>query len=279
LGLTAQWDDDVHHSLHALLTGERQGYYGDFGSIAALAKVLTRGFLHDGTWSSFRRRSHGRPLDPHKISGSRLVAFLQDHDQVGNRAVGDRLPATLSRSRLAIGAALLLTAPFVPMLFMGEEWAAATPWQYFTSFPDHELGAAVSAGRRAEFGDHGWSADDVPDPQDPATYERSKLDWSELERSPHREMRDWYRTLINLRHAEPDLTDPRLSEVAVDFDEAEQWLVVRRGSMRVVVNLAADTRRVPLDRPAERVVLASKRCYPVTGGLELEAEAVAIARV
>jgi maltooligosyltrehalose trehalohydrolase len=279
LGLGAQWDDDVHHSLHAMLTGERQGYYADFGSLATTAKALTQGFVHDGSWSSFRGRSHGRPLDRERIGGDRLVVFLQDHDQIGNRAIGDRLPATLSRSRLAIGAALLLTSPFVPMLFMGEEWAASTPWQYFTSFPDDQLGAAVSEGRRAEFSDHGWSAEEIPDPQDPATYERSKLNWAEVERSPHREMRDWYRTLIALRRAEPDLVDPRLSAVQVDFDEGEQWLVVRRGALRVVVNLGESTRRVPLDRPVERVVLASKRCYPVSGGLELDSETVAIVRV
>ena len=275
LGLTAQWDDDVHHALHALLTGERQGYYGDFGSIETLAKVLTEGFRHNGTWSAFRQRHHGRPVDRRSVPGWRLIAFLQDHDQVGNRATGDRLPATLSRERLAIGAALLLTGPFTPMLFMGEEWAATTPWQYFTDFGDHELGRAVSEGRRDEFAEHGWTGDEVPDPQDAASIERSRLDWSELARSPHREMFAWYRTLIQLRRDQPDLADPRLDRVAVDYDEEAQWLAVRRGALRVVVNLAA-AQQVPLDRPATRVVVASRRAYAVPIGVELEAESVAI---
>ena len=144
LGLTAQWDDDVHHAIHALLTGERQGYYEDFGSLAVLAKASTQAFVHDGSWSTFRQRHHGRPVDRATVPGWRFVAFWQDHDQVGNRAVGDRVSASLSRERLAIGAALLLTSPFTPMLFMGEEWAAATPWQYFTDFPD-----PISARRSA----------------------------------------------------------------------------------------------------------------------------------
>jgi maltooligosyltrehalose trehalohydrolase len=278
-GLTAQWDDDVHHALHATLTDERQGYYADFGSLATLAKALTSAFVHDGTWSSFRDRRHGRLVDREMVPGAAFVASLQTHDQVGNRATGDRLSETVSRSRLAIGAALLLTSPFTPMLFMGEEWAASTPWQYFTSFPDPALSAAVRDGRRGEFGRHGWRARDVPDPSDEATFERSRLDWSELERSPHKEMLDWYRTLLTLRRESPELTDPRLDQVAVAFDEEARWLVVHRGRLRVVVNLAAESQQVPLDAEVERVLLASKRCYPVSGGLELDGEAVAVVRV
>ena len=126
-GLHAQWDDDVHHVLHAMLTGERQGYYGDFGSLDSLEAVLTGAFFHAGTWSSFRRRRHGRPVDRHTTAGHRFVAYLQNHDQIGNRAVGDRISATLSPGLLKVGATLLLTSPFTPMLFMGEEWAASNP--------------------------------------------------------------------------------------------------------------------------------------------------------
>ena len=279
LGLAAQWDDDVHHALHALLTGERQGYYNDFGSLATLAKVMTRGFLHDGTWSTFRQRHHGRPVDRQSVPGWRFVSFLQDHDQVGNRATGDRLSAIVSREQLAIGAALLLTGPFTPMIFMGEEWAAGTPWQYFTDFSDHELGKAVSAGRRGEFAGHGWSVDEVPDPQDSQSIERSRLDWTELARSPHREMLAWYRTLIQLRRDQPELADPRLDRVAVDFDEDAKWLVVHRGRFRVVVNLADGSRQVPLDGPAARVVLSSKRSYAVSVGVELDAMTVAVVEI
>ena len=279
VGLTAQWADDVHHALHAVLTGERQGYYGDFGSLATLAKVHTRVFEHDGTWSSFRQRHHGRAVDRSAVPGWRFVTFLQDHDQVGNRATGDRLAATVSRRRLEIGAAVLLTGPFTPMLFMGEEWAASTPWQYFTDFGDPDLGQAVSEGRRGEFAEHGWSGDALPDPQDRSTFERSRLDWTELERSPHHEMLAWYRVLIRLRRAHPDLTDPRLERVAVSYDEDAGWFVLHRGRLRVVVNLAEHSQQVPLDRPAERVLVASRRCSPVAAGVELETETVAIVEV
>ena len=143
-GLTAQWDDDVHHSLHAVLTGERQGYYDDFGDLSGLAKVWQEAFFHAGTYSTFRERRHGRPVDRATTPGYRFVAYLQDHDQIGNRADGDRLTATLSPALLRVAAVLLFTSPFTPMLFMGEEWAASTPWQFFTSHPEPELGAAVA---------------------------------------------------------------------------------------------------------------------------------------
>jgi len=279
LGLTAQWDDDVHHALHATLTGERDGYYCDFGSLETLAKALTSTFVHDGTLSTFRGRHHGRPVDRERIPGSAFVVSLQTHDQVGNRATGDRLAATLTRSHLAISAALLLTSPYTPMLFMGEEWAAGTPWQYFTSFSDPDLSAAVRDGRRAEFATHDWRPVDVPDPGDIATYHRSKLDWTEPGRSPHKEILEWYRTLLALRRDRPELRDPRLGRVAVTYDEEARWLVVHRGSLRVVVNLGADAQQVPLDSPVERVLVASKRTYPVSVGLELDAEAVAIVQV
>ncbi len=221
-GLDAQWDDDVHHALHALLTGERHGYYADFGSLECLAKVLTRAFFHDGSYSAFRGRDHGRPVDREHTPGWRFVAFLQDHDQVGNRAAGDRLPETTSAGRLKIGAVLLFSSPFTPMLFMGEEWAASTRWPFFTSHPQPELAAAVSAGRLAEFADHGWDASAMPDPQDPATYHSAVLDWSEPEAGSHAEMLELYRRLIRLRRDEPSLADPVLAAVSVDYDSAAE---------------------------------------------------------
>ena len=142
--------------------------------------MLTGAFFHDGAWSSFRRRHHGRPVDTATLPGWKFLGYLQDHDQIGNRAVGDRISATLSPGLLAVGATLVLTSPFTPMLFMGEEWGASTPWQFFTSHPEPELGKATAEGRIGEFAEHGWDADVVPDPQDPETFTRSKLDWSEL---------------------------------------------------------------------------------------------------
>jgi maltooligosyltrehalose trehalohydrolase len=247
IGLHAQWADDVHHGLHVLLTGETQGYYAAFTGPHTVEKVLTRVFFHDGSWSSFRGRSHGRPVDRERVPGWRFVVSLQTHDQVGNRAAGDRLSATLDPGTLACGAALLLTGAGTPMLFMGEEWGASTPWQYFTDHPDPDLAEAVRQGRRDEFAGHGWARDEVPDPQDPATVERSRLDWDETGRDPHARLLGWYRALIALRRERADLRDPRLDRVVVRHDETTQSLVVHRGAHRVVVNLADRPRSVDLE--------------------------------
>ncbi|MFD7433207.1 malto-oligosyltrehalose trehalohydrolase [Streptomyces sp. NPDC059861] len=254
LGLQAQWNDDFHHALHAALTGESQGYYADFARapVGALAKTLTGGFFHDGTYSSFRGRRHGRPLDRSRIAAHRLLGYSQTHDQVGNRAQGDRLSAGLAPGLLACAAALVLTGPCTPMLFMGEEWAAGTPWQFFTDHTDPELAEAVRRGRRREFAAHGWAEEDVPDPQDPATRDRSCLDWTEPDSEHHARVLAWYRRLIALRHEQPDLTDPDLADIKVAHDEEARWLAFRRGDICVAVNLAKTTVGIPLgSRPAE----------------------------
>ncbi|MBG0851683.1 malto-oligosyltrehalose trehalohydrolase [Streptomyces spinoverrucosus] len=254
LGVQAQWNDDFHHALHAALTGESQGYYADFARapVSALAKTLGGGFFHDGAYSSFRGRHHGRPLDRTRVSAHRLLGYSQTHDQVGNRAQGDRLSAQLSPGLLACAAALVLTGPFTPMLFMGEEWAAGTPWQFFTDHTDRELAEAVRQGRRREFAAHGWAEDEVPDPQDPATRDRSCLDWAEPDSEPHARVLAWYRRLIALRHDQPDLTDPDLADIKVAHDEEARWLAFRRGDICVAVNLAKTPAEIPLGtRPAE----------------------------
>ncbi|TQK51211.1 maltooligosyl trehalose hydrolase [Streptomyces sp. SLBN-118] len=242
LGLHAQWNDDHHHALHTALTGESQGYYADFAAspLAALAKTLTHAFFHDGTYSSFRGRTHGRPLDVTTTPAHRFLGYAQTHDQIGNRALGDRLSATLSPGLLACAGALVLTGPFVPMLFMGEEWGARTPWQFFTDHTDPELAEAVRNGRRREFTAHGWSADQIPDPQDPATRARSCLDRTERSREPHARLLSWHRELIALRGAQPDLTDPDLEAVKVAYDESARWLAYRRGDTLVAINLAKE---------------------------------------
>jgi len=244
-GLDGQWDDDVHHALHALLSGERQAYYGDFGSLSALAKVLTRAFFHDGTYSSFRRGNHGKPVDTEHTPGYRFVVCLQNHDQVGNRAAGDRLPRITSPGMLKVGATLLLTSPFTPLLFMGEEWAAGTPWPFFTSHPEPELAEVTATGRIREFADHGWDVGDVVNPQDPAAFTNAKLRWSERDEAGHSEILTLYRQLLRLRHDHPDLADSRLDEVRVDFDENVQWVVVHRGAFDVLANLADHAQPVP----------------------------------
>ncbi|WP_374985182.1 malto-oligosyltrehalose trehalohydrolase [Streptomyces fradiae] len=258
LGLHAQWNDDFHHALHTALTGEAQGYYADFARapLAALARTLGEVFFHNGTYSSFRGRTHGRPVDVERAPAHRFLGYAQTHDQVGNRAQGDRLAASLSPGLLACAAALVLTGPFTPMLFMGEEWGAGTPWQFFTDHTDPELADAVRRGRRREFAEHGWREEDVPDPQDPATRDRSCLDWSEPEREPHTRLLDWYRRLVALRAAEPDLTDPDLAAVHVSYDEEARWFAYRRGDVRVAVNLADRPARVPLGPDGLRVLAA-----------------------
>jgi maltooligosyltrehalose trehalohydrolase len=274
-GLDAQWDDDFHHAVHALVTGERQGYYGDFGTIASLAKVMTGAYFHDGTWSSFRRRTHGRRVDTQRTPAHRFVVFAQDHDQVGNRATGDRLPATLAGHRhrdglLRVTAGLVLTASFIPMLFMGEEWGADTPWQFFTDHTDPFFADAVSKGRRSEFAAHGWGFSEVPDPQDRATFLRSKLDWTQPGRDPHRALLGWYRSLIALRRSRPELTDPRLDRVRTEFDEEARWLVVHRGALRIVASLAGVPAAVPLGPAAgghDDILLGSDPGIAVTPGV------------
>ncbi|HTZ94311.1 MAG TPA: malto-oligosyltrehalose trehalohydrolase [Streptosporangiaceae bacterium] len=256
-GLTAQWNDDFHHALHALLTGESQGYYQDFGSVGALAKTMTRVFFYDGSWSSFRGQTHGRPVDVARLPADRFVCYLQDHDQVGNRATGDRISATLPSGLLKVGAGLVLTAPFTPMLFMGEEWGATTPWQYFTDHPDPVLGQAVADGRRAEFARHGWAAEEVPCPQDEASYTRSRLDWSELDAEPHRDLLAWYRELIALRRRWPELTDPRLHRVVASWDDTARWLAISRGRIRVLANFGQSAASLPLGAPARELLAAS----------------------
>lgn len=248
LGLHAQWNDDFHHALHTALTGESQGYYADFARapLAALAKTVTSGFFHNGTYSTFRGRTHGRPVDVTRTPAHRFVGYAQTHDQIGNRALGDRLATSLPPGLQACAAALVLTGPFTPMLFMGEEWGARTPWQFFTDHTDPELAEAVRNGRRREFGAHGWDQEEIPDPQDPATRDRSCLDWSEPEREPHGRLLAWYRELIALRRTLPDLHDPDLASVKTAFDEDARWLAYRRGDLRIAVNLAEKPAAIPL---------------------------------
>jgi maltooligosyltrehalose trehalohydrolase len=280
-GLAAQWDDDVHHALHSLLTGETQGYYCDFGALSVLAKTFTSAFLHDGTFSTFRGREHGAPIDPTKVAGWQFVVCLQNHDQVGNRAVGDRLAELVTPDVLRVGAVLLLTAPFTPMLWMGEEWAASTRWPFFTSHPEPELAEATGKGRLAEFGDHGWDVSQMIDPQDPEAYRSAVLRWGETADPGHAEMLEFYRSVIALRGAEPDLHATDLTKVRVDFDEAARWLVVHRGSLRVVANLGAGEQRVPIDRDVvpTAVVLASGPAAIDGNAVTLAPSTAAIVRV
>ncbi len=244
-GLHAQWSDDFHHALHVALTGEITGYYADFEHLESLAKVITRGFYHDGTYSSFREKDHGSPIDTDHMPAWRLVVADQNHDQVGNRAIGDRLAAQLDYGQLAIAAVVTMTCPFTPMLFMGEEWGASTPWQFFTSHPEPELGKATAEGRIAEFEKMGWDPSSVPDPQEPSTFANSTLDWSEAKDGDHARLLELYRSLSALLRSVPDLTDPRFTNTAADFDDELGWFAMHRGSTTIAVNFAAGPVALP----------------------------------
>ena len=273
-GLDAQWSDDYHHALHVALTGETTGYYSDFEGLDVLAKVLTHGFFHDGTLSSFRGRHHGRPIDRSTLPTSRLVTFAQDHDQIGNRATGDRLAASLSPDRLAVGAVLTLLTPYTPMLFMGEEWGASTPWQFFTSHPEPELGEATAKGRIAEFASMGWDPSVVPDPQDPQTFLRSKLDWDEKGRDEHARLLQLYRRLGVVRRELPGITDPSFLASEVQVDAEAGWLVLQRGPVSIAVNLGTDDAALPVS--GELLLSTTDAVRRVDGVLLLPADTAAV---
>ncbi len=272
--LDAVWADEWHHALHATLTGERSGYYGDFGPLPLLAKAMRQAWVYDGIYSPHRRRVHGRPSAG--LAGSQFVVCTQNHDQVGNRAAGERTAALMSDGRLRVAAALLLTSPFVPLLFQGEEWGASTPFQYFTSHADPELGRAVSEGRRSEFSTFGWAPEDVPDPQDAATFDRSRLDWAELGKERHASLLAWYQELIALRRRVPALTDPRLGHVHTDCDADLGWLVIRRGPVVIAANLGPGPWTYPAERPARLLAASDGSVGLADGGLILPPDTVAI---
>lgn len=246
LGLDAVWSDDFHHALHVALTGDRSGYYADFDGWTDLARAVEHVYVYDGRPSVHRGRRHGRAVGG--MDRSRFLAYTQTHDQVGNRAGGDR-PGTPATQVAA--AALTLLGPFTPMLFQGEEWATATPFAYFTSFPDPELGRAVREGRMREFAAAGWDPATVLDPQDPGTFRASVLEWDEPERPVHAAVLAAYRALIALRRTmdpaapasaevHPDRFVMTRDGVTVEVGIPVPWLTVGRGGEVVL-----DSRRMP----------------------------------
>ena len=275
-GFNAQWSDDFHHALHALMTGERCGYYCDFGALEQLARTLKRVFVFDGTFSSHRKRPHGRPIE--LLPSYKFLGYIQNHDQIGNRANGERISHLVSHRKAKIAAGVVLTAPFVPMLFQGEEWAASTPFQYFTQHEDPDLGRAVSNGRRSEFVDFGWNPEQVPDPQDPATFQRSKLKWDELGSGNHADMLDWNRRLIQLRRNSRDLTDGDLQRIRVRSDEHLKWLVYERGALTMVCNFAETPQCVPVATGLEVVLSSTGETDINECGVRLGAETFAVLR-
>ena len=275
-GLNAQWNEDFHHALHSCLTGEENGYYRDFGGLAELARVFTEGFAYAGRYSAYRQRRHGRSA--RHLSGRQLVACLQNHDQIGNRALGERTSQLLSPELLKIGAALVLLGPFVPLLFQGEEWAASSPFLYFTDHQEAELGAAVRQGRQREFAAFGWDPAEIPDPQARQSFVRSKLDWQEKTRDKHAELLAWHRALIEVRRHSTALTDGNLRAVQVSYDEEQRYLLLSRGAFWIVCNFSSRPRRIPL-AGAEQLQLILASCETiklVDGQLDMPTCGVAI---
>ncbi|MDQ6614618.1 MAG: malto-oligosyltrehalose trehalohydrolase [Actinomycetota bacterium] len=278
-GVDAVWADEFHHAVHSVLTGERDGYYADFGSLAQLARALRQAWVFTGDYSPYRRRVHGRPAPG--VGGERFVVFLHNHDQVGNRALGDRKThmERVTPGRAKIGVALTVLAPFVPMLFQGEEWAASAPFRYFTDHRDRALGEAVSQGRRSEFASFGWAPEDVPDPQDPATFARSKLDWGEVDAPDHASMLAWYQRMIALRRLIPALADGHRHRVRTSCDEKQGWLVVVRDPVTVAANFGDEVVTRPAPAGAELLAGSETGVVLQDGAIVLPPDSVAVITV
>ena len=260
-GLDAHWADDFHHALHSAMTGETVGYYMDFNGIEDVAMALRDGYVYQGQYSAHRRRRHGRP--PFEVRPEQLVVNSQNHDQIGNRAQGERLSMLLKPVQLKAVAAVTILSPFVPLLFQGEEWGAGTPFFYFTDHLDKELGRLVAEGRRQEFKTFGW-ADEVPNPQMPDTFAASRLDWDELTRPSHQDLFRWYQQIITLRSSD---RHPLPLPVAVAYDAAARWLWFVRGDLCVVVNFAARPAAIALPEGTWGLLLSSVSGESIDGPL------------
>jgi len=225
--LDAQWNDDFHHSLHVLLTGEKTGYYQDYGQLQHLARAFREGFVYSGEYSSFRRRRHGS--SSHHIPAHRFVVCSQNHDQVGNRMLGERLTRLVSFEALKLAASLVILSPFIPLLFMGEEYAETAPFLYFVSHSDPNLVEAVRKGRKEEFAGFGW-AGDPPDPQDHATFSATMLHHNLRNEGQHRTLLQFYKRLLQLRKETTSLSNLSKETMEVIVYDTHNTLLVRRWS-------------------------------------------------
>lgn len=275
-GFTAHWNDDFHHAVQVTLVGNRDGYYADFAPWSDLTRSVERGYVYEGQYSAFHDRSHGRPLRQVE-GGRRLIAFLQNHDQIGNHSHGRRMSAMISPARQRVAAALLFTAPFIPLLFQGEEWGAHSSFPYFCEHLDPALIRSVREGRQREFGQFGG---EEPDPQAVETFAAARLCWDEIAKSEHHDLLDWYRRLIAIRRGQPDLTDGNLARCVMRCDAAAAWLTLERGRVRVAANLSARAQAIPCATPITGYqILASSGdvATDAAGSLILGPEAVVIA--
>jgi maltooligosyltrehalose trehalohydrolase len=258
LGMDAQWADDLHHAVHVALTGESDGYYVDYAGLPDVAETYRRGFLYGGRYSVYRRRTVGAPLGD--VPGWRLIGHLQNHDQIGNRAAGDRLTALVSPELVEVAIVLLCASPLTPMLYMGEEYGETAPFLYFTSHPEPELADAVRTGRREEFASFAaFSGTEIPDPQDPATFERSRLQWSLADSNAGRRRRALWQHLLRLRREEPALGNGRRDLVDVLLVHTGRLAVIRRdpdgADVLVTANLSDDDWALDLPDARWRLLL------------------------
>ncbi|MFC6645224.1 malto-oligosyltrehalose trehalohydrolase [Granulicella cerasi] len=235
-GMDSQWSDDFHHSLFTLLyqNPKEAGYYSDFGSMADLHKALKHAFVYDGGYSGYRQRRHGRPVEA--LSAHHFVHFDQNHDQVGNRAFGERIEHLIGMDAAKVAIGIVLMAPYIPMLFMGEEWATSAPFLYFADHEDEDMRRAVAEGRKNEFADFGYGGD-VPNPEDMSTFNDSKLRWQEIGEGKHAEMLAWTKSLIALRRSSVCLNDGNMHRLRVSSDDVNLWLMMQRDEFRIMVNM------------------------------------------
>ena len=280
-GMDAQWSDDFHHSLFTLLHVEEggKGYYDDFGEFECLAKSLKNMFVYDGAYSVYRKRRHGRPVDG--LSAHHFIGFIQNHDQVGNRATGDRLQHIIGVDRTKAALGLVLTAPFIPMLFQGEEYAASTPFLYFADHEDPEMAKRVSQGRKKDFAAFGWDEAQIPNPEDLSTFTDSKLKWAEVTEPLHADMLNWTRALIKLRRSSISLNDGDLGHIKVTFSEDSKWLRMDRNLVSIFTNLGEAPYEFPVgeehcillaSKPDQTFIASGKVIIPPNGFAILSAE-------
>ncbi|HTX75953.1 MAG TPA: malto-oligosyltrehalose trehalohydrolase [Terracidiphilus sp.] len=274
-GIDAQWSDDFHHALFAILVREPQrGYYTDFGDMEQLRKALEKTFVYDGIYSRYRKRAHGRPAA--HLPQQRFLGYIQNHDQIGNRARGDRLHHHAGMDRARVAAALVLTGPFVPMIFQGEEWAASSPFQYFADHEDPEIAKSVSQGRKQEFAAFGWDPNSIPDPERPETFQRSRLHWEEASEGDHAAMLAWYMELIRLRRSSPSLNSAAPGSTRVTCDAEKRWLKMERGIVQVLCNLGQQAQTFPVPSASAVLLAWQAEWDAIAGTIALRPDSVAI---
>ena len=274
-GMDSQWSDDFHHALFTLVYTKEagRGYYDDFGRLSDLHKALKHAYVYDGQYSGYRKSKHGRLAEG--LSAHHFVHFDQNHDQVGNRALGERLEHLCGMDAAKVAIGLVLMAPYVPMLFMGEEFAASTPFLYFADHDDDEMRRLVAEGRKRDFAQFGFG-DEVPNPEEMATFNESKLNWDEISEGKHAEMLGWVKSLIKLRRCTVSLNDGSMQHLLVSSDEARRTLVLQRDEVRIVVNLGQNSCSFDLLVGEDLRLVSRDGVVVKDGSLELPGMAMAV---